>query len=223
MPITFVDIVFLFVVIVSAIMAYGSGFVSEAFGLASWIGAAAVAKLGYPYLEPIFTETFGITGALVKISSYVTVFVISVLLFSFFRRWVSNTMEGSMLSEADKSLGVLFGAVRGVVVVAILFIGMLWFIPNPSDRPAWASQGRSQPLIRVTALLIVKLLPSEGSFAHIVDIVGAAVGKNEGETFEKLLRPDAQAPAAAEVGEFGYKPSETRELDREIQQINLGQ
>jgi membrane protein required for colicin V production len=221
---TILDILFLTAVIISAAMAYGKGFISEAFGLASWVCAAIIAKFAYPEVARQFVEWFGISGTLCSISAYVAVFVASVLLLSMFNRRFSDVLAGTAFDEADRSLGVLFGAVRGVIVMAFAYIGLLWFMPNEAERPAWITAAKSQPLLRYTAVFISKLLPREGSFGGIGEVVHSNIPEVEVKAFEKLVKPDVgptEPKKPAEDEEFGYKPSEMKDLEKEIKQIDL--
>ncbi|MDR3126260.1 MAG: CvpA family protein [Rickettsiales bacterium] len=223
MPMTFLDIIFLAVVIISAVMAYGKGFISEAFGLVSWVCAAIIAKFAYPAVAARLTEWSGISGTVCTISAYVSVFVASVLLLSLFNRRFSDALAGTVFDEADRSLGVLFGAVRGVIVMAFVYIGFLWFMPNEAERPAWILSAKSQPLLRYASVFITKLLPGDGSFGGIGEVVSSNIPDSEVEAFEKLVKPDvgpAEAPKKADEN-FGYRPSEMKDLEREIKQIDL--
>jgi membrane protein required for colicin V production len=222
---TLLDILFLAVVIVSAVMAYGKGFISEAFGLVSWACAAIIAKFAYLEVAARFSEWFGISGTLCNISAYVSVFVASVLLLSMFNRRFSDSLAGTVFDEADRSLGVLFGAVRGVIVMAFAYIGLLWFMPNAAERPDWITRAKSQPLLRYTSIFISKLLPGDGSFGGIGEVVSSNISDKEVEAFEKLVKPEV-GPADEKVAadaDFGYKPSEMKDLEKEIKQIDLAE
>jgi len=213
------DLIFLGAVGLSAAFAYYGGFVSELFGLLSWIVAALAAKYFHPQMEPKFVEIFGGKTPLASISAYALVFVMVVMLLSLFNKWWTSHVRGTGLSGIDASLGLLFGIIRGLVVVSGAYIFMLWLVPDVAARPEWLTRGRSLPIIRSGAALLAEALPEDGAgFSRLRKRALAEI--NEGDKlFEKLNRPGIKAEEIASAEE-GYSPSEMKDLERQLEQLN---
>ena len=213
------DFVFVGVVGLSALFAYFGGFVSELFGLLSWIVAALTAKYFFPAVEPKFIDIFGGQTPLASISAYALVFVMVVMLLSLFNKWWASHVRETGLSSIDASLGLLFGITRGLVVLSGAYIVMLWLMSDATTRPEWLKTGRSLPVIRAGAATLAGVLPNDGAgFSKLRKTVMTDTGAGE-DLFERLNRPEVKAEEAASAEE-GYHPSEMKDLERQLEQLN---
>ena len=122
-----VDGAILSIVLVSAILAYARGLVRELMSIASWIAAAFVAFVFAPQVKPLVKE-IPVVGPILSdscelgiIASFVAVFAVSLVIFSFFTPLLSSVIDKTGVGSADRALGFLFGVFRGVALIAILF------------------------------------------------------------------------------------------------------
>jgi membrane protein required for colicin V production len=98
----------------------------------------------------------------------------------------------------DRSLGLLFGLVRGAVLVCLAYLVMAWAIPQ-EDRPVWVAEARTLPLVQQGAGLLLKILP-ESALKQGEDAVGAAadgIGQaiDTGKAVQTLTPSTPTAPA----------------------------
>ena len=104
--------------------------------------------------------------------------------------------------------------------MAVVYIVILWFMPNPASRPLWIRDAKSKPVLKISSMFISALLPSTSNFTQIKNIIESDMSGTEIETFEKLSKPVVENTTAdSSSAEDGYKMSETRDLDRQIQQL----
>jgi membrane protein required for colicin V production len=216
---TFLDFIFLAVVAISAVCAYNGGFLTEAVGITAWIGTAFFTKYAYPFVEPKFAEWFGAAGMLSAVSAYVSIFVVVIMLLSYLNNMFAKKLKDTNFHGVDKSLGFFFGLVRGVLLMALLYIAVLWFMPRPKDRPDWIRDARSKPVLKTSSLFVSKLLPSGGTFGEIKEIIEADMTGNEEEVFDRLAKPSV-AGDAGDSAEDGYRASEIRALERQLKQLD---
>lgn len=216
---TFLDFVFLVSVIASAVFAYSGGLVSEALGIAAWIGTAVLTKWIYPFIEPWFANLFGENNMISAISAYISIFVFVIMVLSFLNKGLSKKLHTTNFGGIDKSLGFFFGLVRGILIMAILYVAVLWFIPNVSERPKWIIDARSKPILKVTSMFISMLLPDGSNFSEIKKIIKSDMTGNEVETFEKLSKPTVESVGESSSAEEGYRQSEIRDLERQLKQL----
>ena len=105
--------------VASAIWGAWRGLVYELLAIANWLVAAALTGLLAPLVAEWVPFLAG-NGLLAVSVRYVVVFVVFVFVGGFvastFRRWISS----SGLRPTDRSLGALFGLVRGVLVLSVL-------------------------------------------------------------------------------------------------------
>ena len=121
---TLVDGVVAAVIVISAILAYSRGLVREAMAIAGWVVAAILAFVFAPQAEPLVREIPYVgdflegSCELSIIAAFSVVFALALLVVSIFTPLFSTVVQRSALSGVDQALGFLFGALRGVVLVA---------------------------------------------------------------------------------------------------------
>ena len=216
---TFIDFIFISVVILSSVLAYNGGLIQESISRIAWIGTAFLTKYIFPFVEPQFANLFGGSSMFSAISSYVIVFVIIIMLLSFINKSFATKLHDSHLGGIDKSLGFFFGFIRGILIMAVVYIVILWFMPDVNSRPDWIKDAKSKPILKVSSMFISSLLPSTGTFAEIKNIIQSDMSGTEIETFEKLSKPVVEGGLDNSSAETGYRESERRDLMRQLQQI----
>lgn len=113
------------VIILSAILAYARGFVREAMSIAGWVAAAILAYIFAPRAVPLVREIPYLRDFIGEncdagiIAGFLGVFAIALVVASVFTPLFSSAVRHSALSGIDQGLGFLFGALRGVVLVAV--------------------------------------------------------------------------------------------------------
>jgi membrane protein required for colicin V production len=116
------------VIVLSAILAYSRGFVREAMAILGWIGAAILAFIFAPSVQPLVKELPVVGDFLAEscelsiVAAAAGVFAIGLVIAALFTPLFSSVVQRSALGGLDQGLGFLFGVVRGVLLVAVAFI-----------------------------------------------------------------------------------------------------
>ncbi|MEP2030042.1 MAG: CvpA family protein [Paracoccaceae bacterium] len=124
---TLIDGVVAVVIVLSALLAYGRGLVRELMAIAGWVGAAVLAFIFAPQVEPLMREipvlkdVIGGNCELSIIAAFAAVFAGSLIVVSLFTPLFSSAIQRSAIGGVDQALGFLFGVARGVLLVAIGF------------------------------------------------------------------------------------------------------
>ena len=230
LPISWVDVILLGVILISAILAFTRGFVHEVLSIAAWIGAAVVTYFAFPYASPFAREHIELQ-LLADIVTGLTIFVLALVIFTIVSNALSRNVKNSSLGAVDRSLGLLFGAFRGIVLICAAYLIMMWVIPKPEDRPTWILNARSTPMVEKGALYIASLLPASILQQGETAIGGAADDAESlidaGETLDSLGGSDpgtGQEPAdsgaesdGAEQEGSGYNDAERNQMNQVIQ------
>lgn len=156
---TWVDLAVLGVLAVSALLAFLRGFAREVLGIGAWVGAVVVAVWAFPFARPQFRAWLG-SPDLVDPVTFGVVFIIVLLILLVVSSWLGAIVRRSVLGGLDRTLGLVFGLVRGAALVVIAYIaaGML----VPIDRwPDPVLQSRSLPVAYRGAEWVVTQLPPE--------------------------------------------------------------
>lgn len=134
MSLPLADVIILAVVLVSMLVSVVRGFVRESLSLVIWVVAAWVGlRLATPLAESL--EPWIATPSARVALSFIGVFVGIVLAGSLLSILIGKLISTSGLSGTDRMLGMLFGALRGVVMVVIAVL-VLSLTPVPDD-PWW--------------------------------------------------------------------------------------
>ena len=207
----FVDIVVLAVIALSTLLALGRGFVKEVLSIFGWIGAAIGTLLIFFYVPQIrdFFAKQITEPVLADIACAVAIFVVLLIVLGFFNHAIASRVHASSLGPLDKSLGLVFGLVRGIVLVALAHMAMTdWFIPNKDQRPDVVNQARTEPYVAMAADFIKSKIPQDWKdrASAVFDEGSKAVeqgveqGKQLNDTIEKLS-PQIPQPTSPPSGE----------------------
>ncbi len=125
---TIVDAGVAVIIIVSGILAYSRGFMREALAILGWIGAAVLAFILAPAVQPLVREIpylgsfLGDSCELTVIAAFAAVFAIVLVLASLFTPLFSSFVRNSAIGGIDQGLGFFFGVARGILLVAIALL-----------------------------------------------------------------------------------------------------
>ena len=166
MAFTITDAVVLLIVLISAFLAYSRGLTREVLAIGGWVVAALAAFYFAPMVEPLVRE-IPVVGDFLRssctlsaLASFVAMFALALMLLAIFTPLVSGVVRDGILGPIDRALGFIFGAARGLVLVAVLF--MLYDLVAPADqRLADIDNARSVALIGDTAEMLKANAPTE--------------------------------------------------------------
>lgn len=152
-----VDLIVIGVVALSALLALLRGFVREVLGIAAWIGAAIFAIWAAPFVTARFLRWFGPDFG--RAAALAAMFLAALLVLSFISSMAGGVVRASMLGGVDRTLGVVFGLLRGAALVAFAYIVGGWVVT--ADRwPEPVRQARTLPYAYEAAVFATDLLPA---------------------------------------------------------------
>ena len=130
--ITVIDYIIVGIIVVSSLISVIRGFLKEAFSLAAWLLAGIVAFMLSPRLSVLVPDAIESPTVRLGITS-VTLFIITLFAGGMVNFLIHKAAVKVGLSGTDRMLGVVFGVIRGMVIVVILImLAGLTPIPNES-------------------------------------------------------------------------------------------
>jgi membrane protein required for colicin V production len=157
MNMIWVDYVIIGIIALSAIIGLARGLIREVIALAVWIVAAVAAWMFYvPLAEQLAPW---IATPSVRMAVAVLMLVIGVLIIGAIVAYLLSVLvEKTGLTGTDRLLGMVFGAGRGAVLVALLvFLATL----TPVAEDPWWSQSRLLPKFQLLADLMLDMIPPD--------------------------------------------------------------
>jgi len=156
---SYLDLGLIVVVLISAFLAMLRGFTREVLAIAAW-GAAALAAvylhpLVLPYVKPYIAKDVIALAVAAAAVFFVTLIAVSVITIK-----LSDAILDSRVGALDRSLGFLFGAVRGLLLCVIAFVFFNWLVPAQT-QPGWVKTARMRPLLQVTGDKLMAILPDD--------------------------------------------------------------
>ena len=166
MPITLLDGILVGFTLVSAMLAMVRGFSREVLSVISWIAAAAAAFFFYkpviPYVQPYIDNDKVAMAAAAGIVFIIALIVVTVITMKL-ADWIIDSRVGAL----DRTLGFLFGAARGILLVVVAMLFFNWLVA-PQQQPSWVITAKSKPLLDNLGSRLVALLPEDAD-ATILD------------------------------------------------------
>lgn len=231
----FLDLIILGVIGLSTLLAFSRGFIKELLSILGWIGAV-IATVAFFAPGRIMVRQFIPNELLADITTGIGIFVVTLVLCGMLNHWISAQVRGNGLGALDRSLGLVFGLVRGSVIVCAAFVLGAWFEPDRAQWPEMAKSARLLPTVERGAAFLLQLLPddilktSKEAVNRGLDAVEQ--GQAIGNTYQSIV-PNAtnatgagqsstnagtgsQEPGGQDDGS-GYKDAERNDLNRLIQ------
>lgn len=116
-----VDYVIIGIIVLSALVSFARGFIREAMSLAGLIAGCCVALFGAKYLAPHLAEHLA-NPQLRFWAAAAALFVGTLFVAAIVNYLVGKFLLSIGVNGTDRLLGILLGAVRGVVIVALFII-----------------------------------------------------------------------------------------------------
>ncbi len=158
MPITLLDGILVGFTLVSAMLAMVRGFSREVLSIASWAAAAIAAYFFYPLVLPHVTPYIDQQQLAVGAAAAI-VFFIALIIVTIITMKIADFIIDSRVGALDRTLGFLYGAARGILVVAVGLLFFNWLVA--SNQPAWVANAKSRPLLETIGQKLAALLPED--------------------------------------------------------------
>lgn len=226
-----IDILVLLVLALSALIAFLRGFIREVLTIIGVLGGMVAAYYGGPHFLPLMEGWLGIDPNaedpqklfdiipytyVASFLAYGSIFVVVVVVLSIISHMIAEAVKSVGLGAIDRTLGVVFGLVRGILLLGILYLPVYLTIEEET-RDGWFDGSRSHIYIEMTAEVISGFLPEEAK-QSIESQTREGSEAIEGQTRESLERMDLlkrdDGSQSAPAQDKGYNERQRQEMDK---------
>ena len=230
------DFVIIAVLLISASLSLIRGFTKEVLSITGWVVSSYAAIFLGPSLKPVLANYTDI-GWVITGGAMLIVFLIVLVVFSIGGGMIASQLKGSSLGPLDRSLGILFGAARGLFIICTAYLGISSVIPE-KDHPDFIADAKLRPMLQTGSKTVVAIVPLDRlplNLANIGETVKGAGTDALQQAGEKALKQaieqelgavseDAKATLSGKIGQEtqdsapdkGYKQTERDQIERLI-------
>lgn len=188
------DVVFLVIVGVSALVAIARGVTKELLSIIGWVLAGVSVYYLLPVVDPIMKKYIA-SEVLSGLVSGMVILIMFCIFWVLAADKISTQIRFSKLSALDRILGFIFGIFRGVVIVILLQIMISSLIPEESQKGVFA-ESRYFKLAGDAAGPIKGLIPEK--WFDDLKAKGESLGLGAAKTEEKSEEEKADGETSAE-------------------------
>ena len=212
-PILF-DALVLATVFISIIVSVARGFLRDMLSIVVWISAIALGYFGSANLTPFLSNymphiawlNWAVGGAIIIVSLFVG---------SIMNGYFVKLFKMASPSILDRSLGFLFGFVRGIFLVSLAFITIQAFLPKDTP-PYWFKESKLRFLLQNGGSLIISLMPTQID-KNLGKMGTLRLNNSSPKVFERLNLPSFKDQTNASTP--GYTSNQRNKLDDKIRNL----
>lgn len=256
-----VDIIVAVILLGSALVSFLRGFIREILTIFGIVGGLVASYVGGPLLVPSMAGWLGVKegeempklfGAVpydmvAQALSYGAVFLGFAIILSIISHLLSEGASKLGLGALDRTLGVAFGLVRGILVLGILYLPVL-YLASEETRDEWFQGSKTRVYVEASSLWLGSFIPKETTdqikdqaakleetnearkkLQDIGMLPGGEESKAADKTAGQLPAQNELAPIAQEIGndngqlQDGYAPDARNEVQELIEKVNGAQ
>lgn len=236
----FFDLVILGVLFVSAVFAFLRGFIREVLTILGVVGGLAAALAFGRELVPLMSEWIGVDPKaeepqlmlgvvpftiVADVLAYGSIFLVVVIILSVVSNLLAGWARTIGLGAIDRTLGVIFGIARGVLVLAVLYL-LPYLLFEGDTRKDWFKDSRLIVYIEQTSAWLAEFLPDSVKNTNSSN-VGDKANELTRATRDKLkdldllkgdLDGDGENKTVTKPQEEGYGYGERRDMQELIEE-----
>ena len=137
-----------------------------------------------PYVQPYIDNE-----QIAMVAAAGIVFVVALIIVTLITMKIADWIINSRIGALDRTLGFLYGAARGILVVAVGLLFFNWLVG--ANTPAWIANAKSRPLLESIGTTLEGMLPDDPENSILKRL-------SPGEPEPAPEAPAAETPPAAE-------------------------
>ena len=224
-----IDILVLLVLLASALIAFIRGFIRETLTIAGVGGGLAAAFFGAPFLSPYVRGWFGVEEGVeperlfsilpydlvADALSYGGIFIVVVIVLSMASHVLAEAARNIGLGAIDRTLGFIFGLVRGVVLLAILYLPLYLFV-DKEVKAEWFKDSRSHFYLEQSSDVLAGILPDQtidNLSEEVKRVEEVSATQKQMELLKEQMQEGGTLPEVPKALQEGYTEDFRNQMD----------
>lgn len=204
---TLFDVIVLGVLALSALVGWVRGAIREVVTAGAFVAAALLSILALRFTRPIAEAAVDPDWAAAGVAVVAT-FLLAYIGLRTLGGALSRRVQGSVLSGADRSLGLGIGLLRGLLVIGVFYLVLDTVTPR-NRMPGWVEDAAVHPLAAGTARVLARLA---GETPGVAGRLGPAIRRAAENPADQQPQSDA-GRSTPDEGAPDYDRSEREQLD----------
>ena len=160
--ISFIDLIFLVITILSIIKCYSKGFVLSLLSLSKWLLAYVVTLFVFPRIKPYFKNIID-SEYVLDVTLGLAIFILVIFVILVVNKGISKTVKFVGLGRLDSIFGLFFGLIRSYVICVCLF-SAIDIVYNYNKWPINIDKSYIFPSIEKGSIYLLKVFPNEKNY-----------------------------------------------------------
>ncbi|MGB1469279.1 MAG: CvpA family protein [Candidatus Puniceispirillaceae bacterium] len=157
---TLFDYAVILVLIISAILSTLRGMTREFLGLTGWFISIFIARLTASSMENWLSDFIAVDG-LTEVLSWALPFAGTAVIWFIFASLIAPGLKRAGLGALDTWLGVIFGLIRGALLMTVFYAGSVLFVQSEDKLYPFMKDSQSSPYIRIITSGFAPFLPND--------------------------------------------------------------
>ncbi|MBD1165055.1 CvpA family protein [Pelagibacterales bacterium SAG-MED13] len=160
--ISFIDLIYLIITILSLIKCYKKGFILSILSMAKWLLAYILTLLIFPKVKPYFKNIID-NEYVLDVGLGIIIFVIVVFLVLMINKGLSKAIRYTGIGSLDTVFGFFFGFIRAYIISIFIFSGV-HIVYNYDKWPINSDKSYVFPYLEKGSNYLLKEFPNEKNY-----------------------------------------------------------
>ena len=162
--ISFIDLIYLIITIMSLIKCYNKGFVLSILAMAKWLLAYIITLIIFPRAKPFVKDIFD-NEYILDVGLGVSIFIIVIFLVLLVNKGIGKAVRYTGLGSLDTIFGLFFGFVRSYIIAVCIFSG-IHIVYNHDKWPINSNKSYIFPYLEKGSNYLLKEFPDEKTYQN---------------------------------------------------------
>ena len=160
--ISIIDLIYIFITILSLIKCYSKGFVLSILAMAKWLLAYILTLIIFPRVKPYVNDIID-NEYVLDISLGISIFVVVIFLILLMNKGISRAVRYTGLGSLDTIFGFFFGFIRSYIIAICIFSG-IHIVYNYDKWPLNTDKSYIFPYLEKGSNYLLKEFPNEKKY-----------------------------------------------------------